>query len=206
MSERTSAGVWQCVHCTTLPGVPQDPCPFCSRPQQPERSSALEPKTIPPKSPNGSVDLTSTLAQGTTTPLETSNSTSDDGINSKDGQKKTDEERSSAEKSQIQGNDHDHMYPSTGAHGLHALQVKPSADRDKISYDKSSILAHGTTMASETPKPASNLSDVPDHPTAGENGVNSEGDRKKTDSTAYSSVPNQVSSCCWVNVLEMCNL
>lgn len=112
---------------------------------------------------NGNHEQSSNLAQGTTTQPETATSTSetpeltsssehaiasgDDG-----GQKQTDEERSSPDKSQIQDNDHN---PSVDAHELYEQQKKPSEDSGKDSEvangnsEQLSTLDQGTTTLPE---------------------------------------------------------
>ena len=122
---------------------------------------------------NGNREQSSNLAQVTTTQPETTTSTSetpktpeltsssehaiasgDDGNSDANtgGQKQTDEERSSADKSQIQDNDHN---PSVDAHELYEQQKKPSEDSGKDSEvangnsEQLSTLAQGTTALPE---------------------------------------------------------
>jgi len=128
--------VWQCAHHSrNLPGVLPGSlpnCPFCLHPQQ------------PPETP----ELTSTH--------EHAIANEDDGNSgaNKGGHKQTDEERSSADKSQIQDNDQN---PSVDAHKLYEQQKKPSEDSgndSEVASGNSELLESTTT---ETLKPFPDL-------------------------------------------------
>lgn len=122
---------------------------------------------------NGNREQSSNLTQGTTTQPETTTSTSetpktpeltsipehamasgDDGNSEANtgGQKQTDEERSSADKSQIQDNDQN---PSVDAHESYDQQKKPSEDSGEDSEvangnsEQLSTLAQGATTLPE---------------------------------------------------------